>query len=133
MAVGRNDDHFDRQFFKQDEESFVHFLNEANKFEDRMNLVELWMRRKENEINQRVNLPTPEFQKPDHLINAEYLEQQKQARESLLAKMLSRTEFMGDKNEKSYAELDSNDLHLIAEGMAVRLNLFNRSYPKFMP
>ena len=54
-----------------------------------MNLLETWMRRKEEEVSARVNLPTPEFKKSDNLIAPEYLAKQKQARESLLSNMLT--------------------------------------------
>jgi hypothetical protein len=73
LEIGRGEDHFDQSFVKQDFESLDHFLNLTNSYDDRIELLENWMARKETEISTRVNLPTHELRKPDHLISPGYL------------------------------------------------------------
>ena len=51
------------------------------------------MARKENEISSRVNLPTHELKKPDHLISPGYLQKIKETREKLVANMLDKDAF----------------------------------------
>lgn len=119
---------------EQDDESLTHFLSDANSYDDRINLMETWMRRKEEEMQARVNLPTPEFNKADHLIAPEYLAKQKQARESLLANMLTKDEFGNPKTDKkSYMTLSHKELSQLTEALVVRLHLFNKDYPNFLP
>ena len=73
FEIGRGEDHFDQQFIKQDFESLDHFLNQTHNFDDRIELLENWISRKETEVQTRVNLPTHELRKPDHQISPRYL------------------------------------------------------------
>ncbi len=57
----------------------------------------------------------------------------KKARESLVGKMLTTDEFGEDRVAKSYDELTTRELHILAESLCVRLNLFQKKYPAFLP
>lgn len=50
LSVGRNQDYFDRQFYNQDMQSFSDFVNQVNRYDDRAQLLEEWIYRKEKEI-----------------------------------------------------------------------------------
>jgi len=107
LQIGRGEDHFDRQFVDIDFESFDHFLNKANTFDDRVELLENWIARKETEIKSRVNLPTLEMKKPDHKISPGLLKKIQHARENLVANMLVK-ESDGDlKGKTTYKQLNS--------------------------
>lgn len=47
--------------------------------------------------------------------------------------MLTKDEFGKDKVVKMYDELTTRELHLLVEGLCVRLNLFQQKYPAFLP
>lgn len=47
LSVARNKDIFDKTFFENDMKSLEGFLTEANKFDNRIDLLERWIRRKE--------------------------------------------------------------------------------------
>lgn len=57
----------------------------------------------------------------------------KKARESLTGKMLTTDEFGKDRAPKAYNELTTRELHILAESLCVRLNLFQQKYPAFLP
>lgn len=57
----------------------------------------------------------------------------KKARQQLVAKMLSTDEVGASKQKKDYNDLTTREIGQIAEGLAVRLNLFEGNYPAFMP
>lgn len=65
FSLGRGLDRFDQVFFNLDMQSFNHFFDEANTYDDRQQLLEKWLSRKEEELRRRVNLPTPELNKSD--------------------------------------------------------------------
>lgn len=124
FSIGRGLEKFDQAFLKQDDDSLNEFLAQANKFDNRVGLLESWFVRKEEEIKQRVNYPTPSLQKSDYLLHA-YLEKHyKPAREKLVAKMLVADEFGNAKVEKEYKDLTAQELHELTEALCVRLNLF---------
>jgi|JI9StandDraft_2_1071091.scaffolds.fasta_scaffold19957_6 hypothetical protein len=50
--------------------SLEDFLSEANFYENRQQLLEEWLKRKEIEINSRVNLPPQKFKKTDKELGA---------------------------------------------------------------
>eukprot|EP00349_Pseudokeronopsis_sp_Brazil_P009869 CAMPEP_0202978412 /NCGR_PEP_ID=MMETSP1396-20130829/84843_1 /ASSEMBLY_ACC=CAM_ASM_000872 /TAXON_ID= /ORGANISM="Pseudokeronopsis sp., Strain Brazil" /LENGTH=159 /DNA_ID=CAMNT_0049717371 /DNA_START=1160 /DNA_END=1639 /DNA_ORIENTATION=- len=60
------------------------------------------------------------------IVNKDY----KVAREKLVAKLLSEDEY-GNKINKNYEELTSRELRTISLNLALRLPLFNYSYPEF--
>ena len=57
----------------------------------------------------------------------------KKARESLVGKMLTTDEFGEDRVAKAYDELTTRELHILTESLCVRLNLFQKKYPAFLP
>ena len=46
----RGDDAFDNAFLDMDKASFDAFFNEANRYDDRVTLLENWMCRKDEEV-----------------------------------------------------------------------------------
>ena len=85
FLVGRGQDHYDRQFLNQDVQSLEQFISAANPFDSRIQLLEQWLCKKEHEIKHRVNLPTPELQKPDAVLNNSIEAKYKPAREKLIS------------------------------------------------
>lgn len=133
LNVGRGLDMFDQAFLDQDEKSFQEFLEKANFSDKRNSLVESWMLRKEKELKQRVNLPTPDLAKSDLVLNS-YLEKHlKPAREKLVAQLLDTDAFGNEGIQKDYADLSSDELHRLTEALSVRLHLFGQKYPSFVP
>jgi len=57
----------------------------------------------------------------------------KKARESMLGKMLTEDVFGKETVPKKYEELTTQELNTLVEGVSIRLNLFKREYPTFMP
>ena len=99
-------------------------------------MLEKWLVRKEREIKARVNVPTPDLEKADAEIQKLIEKKFKPAREKLVAQMLA-NDSHGNKNKtewtKDYNDLTADELHSMAEGLAVRLNLFDGNYPAFLP
>lgn len=73
------------------------------------------------------------MQKPDHELFETIDRRLKKARQQLVAKMLSTDEVGASKQKKDYNDLTTREIGQIAEGLAVRLNLFEGNYPAFMP
>lgn len=133
LSVGRNKDYFDQQFYEQDMQSLLDFVNQANQFDDRIKLLEEWILRKEQEIKQRVVLPPKALQKSDAELHKIVDRDLKKAREALLGKLLTQDEFGNEVSAKGYNDLTTRDLSRIAESISVRLHIFNGEYPEFMP
>lgn len=57
LSVKRNRDYFDRHFYENDMKSLQTFAEAANMFDDRMEKLERWIVRKEDEIRARVIRP----------------------------------------------------------------------------
>ena len=130
----RGQDAFDNAFLEMDRASFNQFFDEANSYDDRLRLLENWMFRKDQEVMARVNLPPPQMQKSDKEIFSKLDAPLKTAREKIVGQMLSTDEF-GEQRmaNKAYNELTTRELHLLAESLSVRLNLFQKKYPAFLP
>ena len=126
-------DAFDNEFLDMDRESFGEFFDEANTYDSRITLLENWLCRKDQEVRQRVTLPPPQMAKSDQKLYGMIDAPMKKARESLVGKMLTTDEFGEDRVAKSYDELTTRELHILAESLCVRLNLFQKKYPAFLP
>lgn len=126
-------DAFDNAFLDIDKQSFSEFFDTANSYDQRMTLLENWLCRKDEEVRRRVNLPTPSIAKSDSELHSQIDAPLKKARESLVGKMLQVDEFGQARVEKSYDELTTRELHLLTESLCVRLNLFKKKYPAFLP
>lgn len=66
--VGRNFDKFDKAYLETDKMSFDHFIEDVNSFDGRIEMLETWLYRKEQEFKVRVNMPTPSMLKSDRQI-----------------------------------------------------------------
>ena len=132
ISVKRNKDYFDKQFYENDMKSFRGFFDAVNTYDDRMQLLERWLVRKEDEIKARVILPPADLKHPDQAIFAKLEAPRKKARESLASRLLVADEH-GNPIEKEYDELTSRELHVLVENLCLRLYLFNYEYPSFVP
>ena len=65
FSINRNRDSFDKAFYSSDMQSMENFVREANFFDDRDQLIQEWLVRKEKEIQRRVNLPPAHLRKTD--------------------------------------------------------------------
>ena len=92
LSVKRNKDKFDKYFYENDIKSLEHFTEAINPYDNRIQYLENWIARKEEEIKHRVNRPPEHMKRPDHEIFAELEKPQQRARESLVAKLLAADE-----------------------------------------
>lgn len=60
-------------------------MADVNPFDSRIQLLEQWLSRKEHEIKNRVNLPTPDLAKSDQQLYETIESKFKQAREKLVS------------------------------------------------
>jgi len=93
-------DAFDNEFLDIDRASFANFFNEANCYDSRVNLLENWLCRKDEEVRKRVVLPLPQMAKPDHELHAYMDAPLKRARENLVGQMLTTDEFGESRSSK---------------------------------
>jgi hypothetical protein len=84
VFVDRGLDAFENEFLEMDKESFSNFFDEANNFDSRVTLLENWMCRKDEEVRNRVGLPTASMKKSDQALFEKYDAPLKKARESLV-------------------------------------------------
>jgi len=109
------------------------FMTEANGYDDRNSLLEEWVVRKEEEIKKRLVIPPKHLRKPDYEIYQRIDKQVKQARENLVTKFLDSDKHGNSQAEKPYKDITSEELGRITESLCVRLNLFEGTYPAFLP
>lgn len=133
FSIKRNKDSFDKEFYDNDMDSMTHFIGQSNFYDDRIALLEEWLIRKEDEIKQRVVTPPKHMKRPDHELHEQIDKHLKQARESLVSKFLARDESGNTVQNRDYKDLTTKELSEISGSIASRLNLFNGSYPEFMP
>lgn len=132
LSVARNKDVFDKTFFENDMKSLESFMGQVNQYDNRIVLLEKWIRRKEQEIKDRIVLPPASLRKPDQELHQEYDIPLREAREKIVSKILATDEY-GNPVNKQYKDLSSRELSIITENLAVRLYMFNYDYPKFLP
>lgn len=65
-------DAFDNAFLEMDRASFSEFFDEANSFDQRTTLLENWLCRKDEEVRNRVTLPTSQLAKSDRALFNKY-------------------------------------------------------------
>lgn len=133
VSIKRNKDFFDKQYYDNDMKSFKQFFEDANVYDSRIELIERWLVRKEDEIKARVQLPPAALKKTDQELNKLIDGPQRLARERLAAKLLVADEFGTPLSDKNYNELTSKELHTLTENISLRLYLFNYQYPAFLP
>ena len=132
LSVKRNKDYFDKQFYENDMKSFKNFFEAVNQYDERINLLERWIVRKEDEIKSRVVRPPKSLQKSDQELHAQIDAPMKRAREKIVSKLLIADEY-GNQIDKEYKDLSSKELHTLTENLCLRLYLFNYEYPAFLP
>ena len=96
-------------------------------------MLEEWLVRKEEELKSRVVSPPKSLRKTDYDLNEKIEGALRNARESMVSKLLEFDEFGKKAPAKSYKDLTTGELSRIAESLVVRLNLFNGDYPRFVP
>ena len=105
---------------------------DSNYYDDRINLLEKWLNRKEAEWKARIIMPTEQMKKTDKELFQLTERSWKAARENLVAKLLNHDQFGTSIGEKKYSELTSLELSTISKNLAVRLYMFNYEYPTFL-
>lgn len=65
-------DAFDNAFLEMDRASFSEFFDEANSFDQRTTLLENWLCRKDEEVRNRITLPTSQLNKSDRKLFNKY-------------------------------------------------------------
>jgi hypothetical protein len=65
LSVKRNKDIVDQEYFDNDMKSYETFLKEINFYDDRIKLLERWIVRKEDEINDRIVRPPSNLKKTE--------------------------------------------------------------------
>lgn len=58
MDVGRNENVYDKKWYQVDKESLHEFLEDVNMHDERISMLELWVTRKQAEIDSRFKIPT---------------------------------------------------------------------------
>lgn len=132
ISIARNKDYFDKAYYDSDMKSYEEFVNQVNKYDNRIELLEKWIMRKEDEFKARTVLPPANLRRSDAELHAEYDKSYKNARERLVAKFLVADEY-GNPINKEYKDLTSRELGVITENLSVRMYLFNYEYPNFLP
>jgi hypothetical protein len=125
FSITRGKDSFDREYFDNDMKSMNQFISTANSYDQRIQLLEEWVVRKETEYKSRVVLPPNSMKQPDFVLHQQIDHDLKKARQQIVSKFLQ--------SERNYDDLTTTDLHKISESISVRLNLFGGEYPAFMP
>lgn len=128
FLVGRNFETFDKAYLPTDTQSLDHFIEDVNAFDSRIEMLETWLYRKEQEMDKRVNLPTAELKRSDRTIHKKLENEYRPGRQRLVAHILDLEE-----KESAYHDLSSDKLHELVESLSTRLNLFEREYPAFLP
>jgi hypothetical protein len=101
VSIQRNLDLFDREYYENDMKSMKEYFNSVNAYDNRINLIEQWIMRKEDEFKSRVNRPPAHLKKIDSELFAKIDAPIRRAREKLVSRLLSVDEF-GSKIEKEY-------------------------------
>jgi hypothetical protein len=57
LTIKRNKDNFDKYFYDNDMKSLDYFIQATNPYDNRIQLLEKWITRKEEEIKMRVSRP----------------------------------------------------------------------------
>ena len=78
-------------------------------------------------------MPTADLKRPDSEIHAIIDKPLKKARENLVGKMLSQDPYGNPVEPKSYSNLTTAELGLLVESISLRLHLFKKEYPLFLP
>lgn len=93
--------------------SLKEFMWDANYYDERIKMLELWVKRKEDEYKSRVVMPPQNMKKSDKELFESIDRDWKDAREKLVSKLLTQDEF-GSTIEKNYNELSSLELSTIS-------------------
>jgi hypothetical protein len=88
LSIKRNKDTFDKQFYDNDMKSLKDFMMDANYYDQRIKMLELWIARKEEEFHNRVVMPPQNMKKTDKELHQIIDKDWKDARESLVGKLL---------------------------------------------
>lgn len=131
VSIQRNMDLFDKEYYENDMKSMREYVDTVNNYDNRINLIEQWLIRKEDEYKSRVNRPPAHLKKTDNEIFAQINKPIKRARERLVSRLLTVDEH-GNKIEKDYKDLTTKELNTLTESLCLRLYLFNYDYPAFL-
>ncbi len=102
--------------------SLEEFVNDSNKYDNRLEMLEKWIVRKEREIRERTKLPSGKFHKSDKDI-AEAREHKNAVRRRKVLETVAR---------RKYNEISKDALGILVEKISKRMYLFDGEYPQFM-
>ena len=123
FRVKRGKSTFDRLWLDIDEKSLNSFIEDVNCNENRLLLLEKWLKRKEKEYATRINLPAKHLRHSDKTIHKILKKKENKELKSLLCKIFS---------VKETSMLKGNDITAFIENFCQRLYLFNFNYPTMM-
>jgi hypothetical protein len=121
LKVKRGKSTFDKVWLQIDEASLEAFIRDVNKHENRIEYLENWIKRKENEFENRIQLPPDNLRIEDSQINKIINKKDKNYRKKLLANIFQ------NENLKTISHRDVNKF---VNEFVEFLPLFNFKYPE---
>jgi len=103
-------------------QSLEEFVKESDKYDKRLELLERWIVRKEQEIRERDKIPSKKYHKTDF---QKFSELEKKAK-------IRRIKTLETVARKKYEEISRENLTGIIEKLCKRFYLFNGDYPVFV-
>ena len=120
LRIKRGKSKFDKIWLELDEKSVHDFIEEANSYEDRIKLMEKWIKRKEKEFENRIHLPPDNLKLSDKKINLLIEKKDKVYRKTVLLKIF---------NVDNLNNISSKKLNEFINEFVSNLYLFNFNYP----
>jgi len=120
FRVKRGKSSYDRCWLEIDEKSLNDFINDVNPNENRLLLLEKWLKRKEREYATRINLPAKHLRKSDKRIHIEYKKKEKNELVQLLCKLF---------NVKETKMITEKSISNFIDNFVEKLFLFEFNYP----
>jgi hypothetical protein len=120
LKVKRGKGKFDEIWFKLDELSMEHFVNGCNNFDDRLFYLAKWIRRKEKEIENRIDLPPDNLKISDTQINNLIEKKNKVHRRNILLTLFKVEDLVA---------ITSKQLNQFINKFCSSLPMFNFDYP----
>jgi len=121
LKVKRGKSTFDKVWLQIDEASLEAFIRDVNKHENRIEYLENWIKRKEHEFENRIQLPPDNLRIEDSQINKIINKKDKNYRKKLLANIFQ------NENLKTISHRDVNKF---VNEFVEFLPLFNFKYPE---
>jgi len=122
LNVKRGKSSFDKVWLQIDEESLEAFIREVNQHENRIEYLERWIKRKEYEFENRIQLPADNLRLDDSRINKIINKKDKNYRKKILMNIFQQQE--------SVKTVSPRDVNKFINEFVEYLPLFNFKYPE---